>query len=86
MKNNIGNLFVVVFAFIAVVMVWGYSVYLIFYIPIYAEMLADFGAQASTVMQFQIEASQFLRQYALFISPLFLIITALPFYLLSGKD
>ena len=76
----------VVFAATVAILVWGGAAYLVFYLPVRAEMLADFGVDLSPSMQMQLNASDFLKSYALFLSPILLIVAALPFYPWSNQE
>ena len=86
MERDSNDVMGVVFAAILVILVWAGVAYLIFIVPIQAEMYADFGAPLSTGMQLLFNTSDFLKHYMMFLFPALLIITVLPFCFSSRKD
>lgn len=83
MSNRSGNAVIVILAAIVAIVIWGFAAYLLLVVPHEAEMLADQGAPLSRGMQIAIESSDFLKQYAIILFPIFIGIAWLPFYAAS---
>jgi type II secretory pathway component PulF len=86
MERDSNDIMGVVFAAILAILVWIGFAYLLFIVPMQAEMYADFGAPLSTGMQLLFETSDFLKRYMIFLFPALMILTVLPFCFSSRKD
>ena len=86
MNSRAGNTSIAILATLVAIFIWGAAAYLIFVVPHNMEAAADLGTPLSSGTQMLFSASDFFRHYAIFLSPVFIIIAGLPFAIASRND